>query len=145
MRISELTEQQKGAFIAKCVARLREQRSGVRWTQKQIVGYLVGTGFCVCGSLWAIALASGRWLAFVATVPWYFWLLLFGLGGAYLFVIAWLKFMLHDVTMRAGERAYLILLFEKCAKENIEFSAEEVVAFLRSVPDSMSLTKGKFQ
>lgn len=139
MRISELTAQQKDALIAKCVAGLMEHHRVLHGTQAQIVGCLVGAGFCACGALSAIVLANGRGLAFVASLPWHSWLLVFGIVGASLFVIAWSKFMVREVTMRAGERAWLIWIFEKCAKDNIEFSAEDVIAFLRSVPDSKSL------
>jgi hypothetical protein len=65
-------------------------------------------------------------------MPWYSWLILFGIGGTYLFAIGWQKFMLHNVSIRAAERVYLILLFENFAKERIVCSAEEIAAFLRS-------------
>jgi hypothetical protein len=142
VKISEFTDQKKAAIIARLLPGLEEHNRGARRARVQIVACLVGAGFCAFGSLCSIALGSGGSLGLAALVPWYTWLVFFALAGSYLFAIAWTKFMLHNVTMRAGDRAYLILLFENYAKKGIKFSAEEIVEFLRSTPDSHSLTNG---
>jgi hypothetical protein len=142
VRISEFTDQEKAANIARLLPGLEEQNRRGRLAQVQIVACLVRAGFCAFGSIWSIALGSGGSRGLAAWMPWYSWLASFALAGSYLFALAWAKFMLHNVTMRAGDRAYLILLFEDYAKKDIKFSAGEIVEFLRSTPDSRRLTNG---
>jgi hypothetical protein len=150
MRINEITEEQASALFAKVAARLPDaliehHRYGVRWTQTQIIVGLLVAGFCACATLWAIASAipeaswpaSGSVVLFAISIPWYVWALLSAVAGSFCFVAGCSWFAEHEESMRAGERAHLLLMLEELSKADVELSTEDAISLIKSVPDSL--------
>ena len=127
MRFSELTDQERAALIEEFVPLRVENLTGSRGTQRSIAVCFAAAGFCAFGCIQAIA--TGRTLSAAAM------LFSFALGSAYFFGTAWAKLMAYNTTVKAGERAYLLLVFERCAKHGVEFSTQDVANFLRYSPD----------
>jgi hypothetical protein len=141
VRMSDLTERQTEALVAMSAARLVKQHRAARWTQKVITAWFIFAGILACEAIWAPRVSATLPPDVSELIPWYWWSVVFGLSALVLSIGAWVKFMMHEHSMRVAERAYVIMFFEKLAEERVELSAEDVVDFLKSAPDSMSLTK----
>ncbi len=127
MRFSELPDQQRAALIQEFLTLRVVELPEFRRAQWKIAVCFAAAGFCAFGCLRAIGLGPTMTAAAL--------LFLFALGSAYFFGTAWTKLTSHNVMMRADERAYLALVFDRCAENGIEFSTQDAAHFLRFAPD----------
>lgn len=131
MRLEDIKDREKASTIAKLVPSLGEHDRNIGRLQRLIIASLVGAGFCLFGCIWAIA-SGGETLPRISRATF------FGVGTICLLVFGWSRLVGFNATLRAGERAYLILQFKKRANEDVRYSAEEVTGFLQSAPESIS-------
>lgn len=127
MRFNELTDEELSVLKEEFAALRAQVAVELRPMQRYIAAGFVGAGFCVFGCIRAIMLGPAMSAAAM--------LLVFALGLSYFFGTAWVKLMSHNIMVRASERTYLVLVFEQCAEDGIEFSTHEVAHFLKFAPD----------
>lgn len=150
MQATEMTEEQARALLERLLARLPDPviehyRETVRWTQGQIMTGLFAAGFCACAGVWVIVAAIPEDIRrsalsvfeFGISIPWYVWLLLFAAAGSFCFFGGCSWFAEHEESMRAGERAHLLLMLDELAKAGVELSTREAISLIASVPYSL--------
>lgn len=130
-------DQRKAELIAELAPHLGAHHRGVGRDQVVIVACLVGAGLFTSACVAAFAFGREGVSTFVLSMPWYTKLVLFGLSALLLLMRGLTVFSRYNLTVRAGERAHLILLFKGYAELNRTFAAKDIVAMLRSLPDPL--------
>lgn len=138
MRTDHVTDEKKAALVRELAGPyVGSHQRELQRLQRRVAARLVGAGFCAFGCVYVVVSAVSP--GFGLKTPWYLWLTFFSIGGAALLATAWAQFTLHHAKVRAGERAALALLFERWAKEDRTFTANEIVVLLRSLPDPLDV------